>query len=105
MNASLIRKFTLGLKVSVQTPNIIAVAPFHSSVSSMKGWADFKDQVAKDQVMATGRGWTNADLRRKVRIVVKVFFIIILFYLMFFHSIFLTSTSCGMFCTKKETFC
>lgn len=42
------------------------ITSFHTS-TSVGGFEEFYDQSEKNEMLVTGRGWTAADLRRKVR--------------------------------------
>ena len=62
---ALSRTASICFKKCIRNPVLDSFRPFHSS-SSVLGFEEFKDQVRADEVVKTGRAWTNADLRRKV---------------------------------------
>lgn len=63
--ASFLSVVSFGAKNCIRKPIIASFRQFHSS-GAIRGFEEFKDVVKQDEVMKTGRAWTNADLRRKV---------------------------------------
>lgn len=63
---SLMNIATVGFKSFIRKPLVNSYKQFHTS-GAVFGWEEFKDPPMKpDEIMSTGRAWTNADLRRKV---------------------------------------
>ena len=66
INLSLCSAKSMAFSKNISVMRPITAMSFHTS-NIARGFEEFYDQSEKNELLITGRAWTAADLRRKVR--------------------------------------